>query len=237
VIGPKRVWKLKFTTVTARSRKVGANLQLEIRCPSCGQLGWRWYASKAWKCKSCASTSYRLPLGVKWQGRLTPIALISKGSNGKPAVYRFKCDCGNETIAPANGCKNSCGCLRRENLVKNRPQPKPPGVAAANNLLNVYRCNARKRKLVFSIDKPTFKALTSAQCFYCGRMPAQVINTKSRIGIYVYNGLDRVDNTKGYTPENVVACCKRCNRAKDNMSQTDFIDMALRIAGRHGPRR
>lgn len=32
--------------------------------------------------------------------------------------------------------------------------------------------------------------------------------------LYFYNGIDRLDNTKGYTPENSVACCKHCNSLK-----------------------
>ena len=38
-----------------------------------------------------------------------------------------------------------------------------------------------------------------------------------------YNGLDRVDNSRGYEPSNVVPCCRRCNRAKDDMSSQEFM--------------
>lgn len=47
---------------------------------------------------------------------------------------------------------------------------------------------------------------------------------------YDHNGIDRVDSSKGYSAENVVPCCKICNRGKANMSKEDFIEWACRIA-------
>ena len=37
------------------------------------------------------------------------------------------------------------------------------------------------------------------------------------------NGVDRVDNTKGYSVDNSVPCCKFCNTAKHTMSEGDFF--------------
>jgi 5-methylcytosine-specific restriction endonuclease McrA len=34
--------------------------------------------------------------------------------------------------------------------------------------------------------------------------------------------LDRADSTLGYIPTNVVPCCKVCNRAKSDMTRSDF---------------
>jgi 5-methylcytosine-specific restriction endonuclease McrA len=31
---------------------------------------------------------------------------------------------------------------------------------------------------------------------------------------FLYSGIDRKDNEKGYTEENCVPCCKRCNGIK-----------------------
>jgi len=41
---------------------------------------------------------------------------------------------------------------------------------------------------------------------------------------YVHNGIDRVDPTKGYTPENTVSCCSRCNYAKHEMTLSEYRD-------------
>jgi hypothetical protein len=47
--------------------------------------------------------------------------------------------------------------------------------------------------------------------------------------LFVYNGLDRVDNTLGYLPGNVVACCTQCNGAKLNYTQEEFLFWANQL--------
>lgn len=48
--------------------------------------------------------------------------------------------------------------------------------------------------------------------------------------------LDRIDNTKGYTLENVQWVHKDINRMKNVFSQDYFIDMCHRIAATHPKR-
>lgn len=40
---------------------------------------------------------------------------------------------------------------------------------------------------------------------------------------FVYNGIDRMDNSLGYISGNVVTCCQICNRAKGAMLLEDFM--------------
>ena len=61
-------------------------------------------------------------------------------------------------------------------------------------------------------------------CFVCG---AKFSNEWDG---YKYNGIDRVDNEKGYEEGNVVPCCKICNVAKHDMEQKDFIFWARSVA-------
>lgn len=44
-----------------------------------------------------------------------------------------------------------------------------------------------------------------------------------------YNGVDRKDNSIGYTIDNCVTACKLCNYAKKAMSYDNFIDWLDRI--------
>lgn len=39
------------------------------------------------------------------------------------------------------------------------------------------------------------------------------------------NGIDRVDNDKGYVPGNVSPCCWVCNIAKGTMSLDEWAEM------------
>jgi hypothetical protein len=65
------------------------------------------------------------------------------------------------------------------------------------------KSQARRRGLEWSISRETLEILQKSSCFYCG----------GKVSL-VATGLDRVDNTKGYTMQNVVPCCKVCNMVK-----------------------
>jgi len=43
------------------------------------------------------------------------------------------------------------------------------------------------------------------------------------------NGIDRVDNSKGYSDTNCVPCCSECNHAKGTKSYGEFIKYLERI--------
>jgi len=49
-------------------------------------------------------------------------------------------------------------------------------------------------------------------------------------GEFTYNGIDRIDSDGGYTPDNIVACCKKCNIAKSDMTTDDFLAWIRRIS-------
>ena len=40
---------------------------------------------------------------------------------------------------------------------------------------------------------------------------------------YLSSGLDRIDSSIGYESNNVVPCCKVCNRMKDVLSTDEFL--------------
>lgn len=77
----------------------------------------------------------------------------------------------------------------------------------------------------FSIQ--IFHYLSQQSCFYCGTAPTNQISYDCKI--FKYNGLDRFDNTKGHTLNNVVPSCKYCNYAKRARSYEDFISWAFRV--------
>ena len=43
------------------------------------------------------------------------------------------------------------------------------------------------------------------------------------------NGIDRIDNTLGYFKTNCATACTDCNRAKMEMSQSDFLTLVKLI--------
>jgi 5-methylcytosine-specific restriction endonuclease McrA len=107
---------------------------------------------------------------------------------------------------------------------------KPQGVAACNVLYADYRFNAKRNGRPFFLTREDFQRLTSEHCHYCGAAPASVKKQAGCNGVYIYNGLDRVDNTKGYSLDNVVTCCWECNRDKGNKTEGEFLALAFRRA-------
>src|SRR5208282_755064 len=70
--------------------------------------------------------------------------------------------------------------------------------------------------------------LTQLPCNYCGELPSR---TKTMTGeVFSYNGIDRVDSSRGYVRRNVVSCCSICNRAKSDSPVEVFLAWATRIA-------
>lgn len=155
-------------------------------------------------------------------GRWTVLERAENNSQGSTR-WLCKCDCGTvRTVysgSLSNGCSKSCGCLCRE--IVGKAHSLPPSVASANQLFARYRLGARKRGYAINLTKKQFLTLTKQNCHYCGVEPRQVRRANSA-SPYIYNGVDRVNNDKGYVLGNVVACCKICNHAKTNMPVEQF---------------
>lgn len=109
-----------------------------------------------------------------------------------------------------------------------------PDNPAAIKLMHRYRAKAKKHGREFSLSVEEFIALTSGECHYCGVPPAATETSHART--YPYNGLDRVDNGRGYELGNIVPCCKRCNVAKNDMPLEEFLTLVERISA-HQKRR
>lgn len=80
-----------------------------------------------------------------------------------------------------------------------------------------YKKSAAERGIEWSLDKADFDILTKsgASCFFCG-------DSNNCMGV------DRLDNTVGYSATNVASCCKLCNKLKWNLSVDAFIDKCRR---------
>jgi hypothetical protein len=49
-------------------------------------------------------------------------------------------------------------------------------------------------------------------------------------GVFIGNGVDRVENSLGYSVDNCVACCKICNWMKLTLSVDEFKAHVIKIA-------
>lgn len=146
-------------------------------------------------------------------------------SHGHTA-WLCRCVCGTEKTVSGQdlrrGTSQSCGCLRAEQHYL------PKGEAAFNGFLDNTRRGAKNRGYVWNLSKTQVKDLSQGNCYYCGCPPSTVFHYRGN-GDYYYNGIDRVDNDQGYTPENCVSCCKICNHAKNTMTTKEFKSWITRV--------
>lgn len=159
-------------------------------------------------------------------GRLVAVKWIGRSRRGQ-RLWRCECDCGKMVevglSALRRGHTRSCGCLRNDKAAERfKARALPDGDAAFNSLLYDYRYNADKRGLIFSLTQEQFREIISSPCAYCGRPPANVYTKHNCNGSFIYSGVDRVDNSRGYLQDNCVPCCKFCNYAKKGGSVEEF---------------
>jgi len=97
-------------------------------------------------------------------------------------------------------------------------------LSSKRRLFRRYNHDAKNRNLKFNLTFEKFINLVLSNCYYCGSSPSNIVETKKGNGSFVYNGIDRLDNNKGYTNKNCVTCCKICNHAKARLSQQEFVN-------------
>jgi hypothetical protein len=149
-------------------------------------------------------------------------------------MFLARCDCGFEGEFIAcniySGHTKSCRhCAPR--IAGETRRRGGSGVSNINAVLNGYRKHAKAAGRCFDLTNEQFFCLTQSDCHYCGAKPSNVEDTAGRasssptsaVQPFVYSGLDRVDSSKGYELSNVVPCCKRCNSAKSDMPQDEFL--------------
>lgn len=114
--------------------------------------------------------------------------------------------------------------IKRNQKAKNWRDNNPDKVKRANaarqftpsRKYSDYKCGASKRNLPFELTLEEFKTFWQADCSYCGDPIATI-------------GLDRVDSSKGYSLDNVVSCCAKCNFMKQEYSEEEWLSQMIKI--------
>ena len=150
--------------------------------------------------------------------------------------YKYLCDCGREgrttgqklrrylKIGKISQCA-PCAYRSRPQSIQRFPIEKK----LYHNIIS--RCKGTKIKNKINLD--IFIEYIKRDCFYCGAKPKKktyLINNKYAKSEYIYaNGLDRVDSKGDYEIGNIVACCKKCNIAKNVLTQSEFYSHIKKI--------
>ena len=173
-----------------------------------------------------------IPIGTMF-GSLTVIGPLQSMSRGR---YKYQCRC-------------SCGATQdmwSYNINRNKTckkcvshYMKPPGEGSFRILFNKTKHSAQIRHIVVEITYNEFKTIVAGNCFYCDSPPRDYnpyINQQTGklvLGRTAFmatrawikaNGIDRLDNSIGYTVENCVPCCAQCNTMKMDYTLDEFIN-------------
>lgn len=81
-----------------------------------------------------------------------------------------------------------------------------------------FKYEANKRNKVFEITEEQFMDKKRNGCYLCG------------ISKLLHIGIDRIDNSIGYTFDNTAGCCTTCNMMKWRHDKTEFIATCIRVA-------
>ena len=84
---------------------------------------------------------------------------------------------------------------------------------------NKYLKRATSENIEFSLTNEDFVKIVCKVCYLCGRK-----NSKNH-----KNGIDRMENEKGYTTENARPCCARCNYIKRTYDLETILEKCVLI--------
>jgi len=171
-------------------------------------------------------------------GRLTVIKKSNNKNKCNHIYWECICICGKlKTVSGTNlrlGNVKSCGCLLSDITKKMRRDElsKRIGYSAKSRTFNQYRSVAKQKNREFILTKNQFLEIVVKDCFYCGSSPSNTSKPASKVianKSFNYNGIDRIDSSKGYVIGNIVPCCKICNIAKRDMTLEKFKDWVYLI--------
>lgn len=185
--------------------------------------------------------------------RFGRLLVIERGLNDKrykgttPTRFWCMCDCGNKKLISSSnlqkGITNSCGCLAKErSSARLIAKAVDPDMAVALAFYRSYKGNAHNRNnMLFDLSLEQAVNMGMQNCTYCGSEPSRLIKVHARLktpqGSLRLNGIDRVDNSLGYTVDNCVSCCTICNQAKHTLSKEEWISWLNRIVNFRGTKR
>ena len=113
---------------------------------------------------------------------------------------------------------------------------RTPTLAAPRNCVKYsYISGAEERGYSFTLSDQEFDNLIFGNCFYCGQEP---VENKSDIRLnktnlpFKRNGIDRLNNELGYTKENCVTSCSKCNKMKSDLNYEEFIQHIHKIVNK-----
>jgi hypothetical protein len=159
--------------------------------------------------------------------------LLSETKGVKTMTERICVDCGNGFEAyltrynkegkRCSHCRDTMAAqdAKRSGRVRKYNEER---LKASSLHFKEYYTNAHERGYEFTLTLEQFQELVVQPCYYCNVFsPTEA------------NGLDRINNDIGYTPENCKSCCGICNRMKSFYHPVFFVEKVKHIANETYP--
>lgn len=166
------------------------------------------YLTNKYNNKSCGCWSPLMDLSGKRFGRLQVMGQAD--NQEKRAQWLCKCDCGNQKVIGGHllrdGKTKSCGCLGLESKTKHGMYKSPEC-----SLLYSARRRAKANGMEFSLTLGDIKIPKHCPILGIELIHSNKTNANSP-------SIDRIDNDKGYTADNIAIISYRANGLKSNMS-------------------
>lgn len=226
-----RILKVKDAYKTAYSKQKGKdvrfyNPRVTVKCCNCGyEKTVNGSQVKYLSCGHGPCHQCFVDMAGQRFGKLLVKEYVYTGNNDRAWKWKCICDCGAEELASRGTLlAGKVCCLKCRYTDRPGIKTLPEHEAALNRLESQYKRSAGNRGYPWKLTSKQFRALVTQNCRYCGEPPGV------RGGMSVKaNGVDRVDNSKGYTIKNCVPCCKVCNRMKRKMACDSFIEHVRNI--------
>lgn len=229
--------KFNDLTVIERSKGISgkAGTYWDCKC-ICGEVvPYRSDMLRKRNVKNCGCTSGSVKIGQKaWH--LTVVERLGKINGKRSLWWKCQCECGNfvelTSYSIKDGYIKSCGCIA--NPIGKR-HPNFVGYEdISGNYFNRVKKNADLRNLPFKISIKQMWELFEEQKRKCALSGLDLqFGVNSRIKEKKREctaSLDRIDNSKGYTIDNVQWLHKDINKMKNTHSQEYFINICKKIA-------
>ena len=170
-------------------------------------------------------------MGNKY-GKLTVVEFVRTNKN--TTFWNCLCECGNTKITSAHSlrrgmCKSCKICSPKKLMPIDGPYKRR---------WNNHCVAAKKHNRTNELTYDTFVQMVNQNCYWCGQVPSDVhyaysLKRKTK-GIESdvsakFNGIDRLDSSRGYELDNVVSCCNMCNRMKSDFSVDIFTNQVKLI--------
>ena len=159
-------------------------------------------------------------------GRVTVLHRVFPNDNTGGVRWMCKCSCPKGTMWPVNGKSlragytKGCGCNPRSNR-------KADYHCLYVNLVKTARHEQHEVGITFT-DFVEYTKLD--RCHYCGGKLKWAKHRRDENGFSGYN-LDRKNPALGYTADNIVPCCGRCNMAKGRrFTYEEWVEIGKVIA-------